>query len=126
MGFEGVMCAETADPDKLARLLRRQKTYCDITQGFSESDIERALKSSGNDVPRAILLLSHLRRDVRVWLPPQYFVNDGGKDAFKGKVMQHVHKTKAPEPLDFGNEDTYKGASFHDNDAEELGATQWK
>jgi hypothetical protein len=76
--------ALTADPDKLATMLKRRKTYCDILQGYQEDDVEWALLKSGNSVPLAILILTVERGSRRVLVPPDFFETRNGRSTMCG------------------------------------------
>jgi hypothetical protein len=69
----GVERAEEVDIQKLNTLAKRQKTYCDIIQGFSRVEIEEALLMAGNSVPLAVLILKTDRGGIRPAIPPSYF-----------------------------------------------------
>ena len=77
--LEGVEEAAVPDGQLLEKFIGRQKTYCDICQGFSEENLASALCKSGNYAPTALLLLAACRQDVRVFFPPQYLLSEGGR-----------------------------------------------
>jgi len=70
--------SKEVDEDRLAALLRRQNTFADVTQGFSETQLKEALLIAGNEVPQAILLLElkSLSSGKKIIIPPQYLVGD--------------------------------------------------
>lgn len=76
--LEDVSRADKVDEDKLAALLRRQNTFADVTQGFSEHQLKESLLIAGNRVPQAIILLElkSLSSGKKVIIPPQYLVGD--------------------------------------------------
>ena len=67
------------DPHIMAKFMGRQKTYCDVCQGFSEEQLASALQKSGNHAPTAILLLAAKRRNVKIFFPPPYLLGEGGR-----------------------------------------------
>jgi len=117
--LRGVVPADVADEVLLTRLQNRQKTYSDVTQGFTHRDLVKALKRSGNDMPKTILILRSMRHNETVMLPPVYLMNEGGEEDFeaKGTVNQHVHKTvRRPSFMQvLGSTSMYAGAAFKDN-----------
>jgi len=120
--LRGVVTADAADEVLLTRLRNRQKTYSDVTQGFTYQDLIKALKRSGNDMPKTILILRSMRHNETVMLPPVYLINHGGDKDFeaKGMVKQHVHKTvRRPSFMQtLGSTMMYAGAAFNDNNRE--------
>eukprot|EP00438_Fugacium_kawagutii_P026930 Skav203298 [mRNA] locus=scaffold2189:91108:92517:+ [translate_table: standard] len=88
--------ASQPDPEILAKFTGRQKTYCDVCQGFSQEDLVSALCRSGNHAPTALLLLASCRQDVKVYLPPQYLLSEGGR------IQQQVMAVSAPTKKGFG------------------------
>lgn len=72
--MRGVRPASVVDEDKLERLIKRTKTYCDITQGYSRKQLEQALLLAGNNVPLALLVLKADRGERRVCIPPSYLL----------------------------------------------------
>ena len=109
--LEGV--EEAAEPDSLllAKFIGRQKTYCDVCQGFSEEDLASALCKSGNYAPTALLLLAACREDVRVFLPPQYLLSEGGR--IKQQVMA-VSAPKSHKNKRFGSFSMFASKPFED------------
>ena len=108
--LEGVEEAAVPDGQLLEKFIGRQKTYCDICQGFSEEDLASALCKSGNYAPTALLLLAACRQDVRVFFPPQYLLSEGGR------VKQQVMAVSAPTSKRFGSKSTYASKPFEDAD----------
>ena len=108
--LEGVEEAAEPGGQLLEKLIGRQKTYCDICQGFSEEDLASALCKSGNYAPTALLLLAACRQDVRVFFAPQYLLSEGGG------VKQQVMAVSAPTIKRFGSESTYASKPFEDAD----------
>ena len=106
--LKGVKEATEPDLSTLARFIGRQKTYCDICQGFSEEDLAAALCKSGNHAPTALLLLSASRRDVRVFCPPQYLLSEGGR------IKQQVMAVAAPKQKTFGSWNMFAPKPFED------------
>ena len=87
--LEGVEEAAVPDGQLLEKFMGRQKTFCDICQGFSEEDLASALCKSGNYAPTALLLLAACRQDVRVFFPlvPRGFPRP--KEGSLGAVLIH-------------------------------------
>ena len=107
--LEGVEEAAVPDGELMEKFMGRQKTYCDICQGFSEEDLASALCKSGNYAPTALLLLAACRQDVRVFFPPQYLLSEGGK------VKQQVMAVSAPtNNKRYGSKSTYASKPFED------------
>ncbi|CAJ1393617.1 unnamed protein product [Effrenium voratum] len=106
--LNGVQAAAEPDPKMLARFLARQKTYCDICQGFSEEALAAALCKSSNHAPTALLLLSACRADVRIWMPPVYFLSEGGR------IQQQVMAVAAPQRRRFGSRSVFASKPFED------------
>jgi catechol 2,3-dioxygenase-like lactoylglutathione lyase family enzyme len=71
--MEGVERAHEVDMAKLEKLAKRQKTYCDIIQGFTKVELAEALLMAGNSVPLAVLILKTDRGGIRPAIPPSYF-----------------------------------------------------
>jgi len=74
-GLKGV----EVDEEKLANLIKRRKTYCDITQNASEEQLIRLLKIHSNHIPAVI-------EDLELWvrtkgsytvIPPAFYERDG-------------------------------------------------
>eukprot|EP00438_Fugacium_kawagutii_P015469 Skav212878 [mRNA] locus=scaffold1006:101956:103305:+ [translate_table: standard] len=106
--LSGVMEAAEPDPEISERFMGRQKTYCDICQGFSNEELASALCRSGNHAPTALLLLAACRQDVKVYLPPQYLLSEGGR------ISQQVMAVSAPTSKRFGSKSVYKSKPFED------------
>jgi hypothetical protein len=70
----GTQRAPYVNESLLHTLLKRRKTYCDITQGYSEAQLVEALLKTGNDVRLALLALKATRGNHRVCIPPSYLV----------------------------------------------------
>ena len=104
----GVEDAAQADPKLMERFIGRQKTYCDICQGFPEEDLASALCKSGNHAPTALLLLAACRQDVKVFLPPQYLLSEGGR------IQQQVMAVSALSRRNFGSRSTFASKPFED------------
>ena len=104
----GVEDAAQADPKLMERFIGRQKTYCDICQGFPEEDLASALCKSGNHAPTALLLLAACRQDVKVFLPPQYLLSEGGR------IQQQVMAVSALSRNNFGSRSTFASKPFED------------
>ena len=98
------------DGQLLEKFIGRQKTYCDICQGFSEEDLASALCKSGNYAPTALLLLAASRQDVRVFFPPQYLLSEGGR------IKQQVMAVSAPTKKSFGSFSMFASKPFEDAD----------
>eukprot|EP00438_Fugacium_kawagutii_P018827 Skav221697 [mRNA] locus=scaffold1494:377357:378613:+ [translate_table: standard] len=107
----GVQEAAQPDADLLEKFTGRQKTYCDITQGFSQEDLKAALCRSGNHAPTALLLLAASRQDVKVYLPPRYLLSEGGR------VQQQVMAVSAPSKKKFGSFSMFASKPFEDAEA---------
>ena len=108
--LEGVEEAAVPDGQLLEKFIGRQKTYCDICQGFSEEDLASALCKSGNYAPTALLLLAACRQDVRVFFPPQYLLSEGGR------IKQQVMAVSAPTERRFGAFSMFASKPFEDAD----------
>ena len=108
--LEGVEEAAVPDGQLLEKFIGRQKTYCDICQGFSEEDLASALCKSGNYAPTALLLLAASRQDVRVFFPPQYLLSEGGR------IKQQVMAVSAPTKKSFGSFSMFASKPFEDAD----------
>merc|ERR1712046_89156 len=87
---------EEVDPDKLDNLVKRSNTYGDICQGFTNTELRRALAMSGNDVPKSILVLRAVREKTGMkYCPPSYLQTDSSgttltrTDSFKMGVHGH-------------------------------------
>ena len=107
--LKGVEEAVRPDVQLMTKFLGRQKTYCDICQGFSVEDLASALCKSGNYAPTALLLLAACRQDVRVFFPPQYLLSEGGR------IKQQVMAVSAPTTRDrFGSKSIYASKPFED------------
>eukprot|EP00438_Fugacium_kawagutii_P018691 Skav214155 [mRNA] locus=scaffold945:32699:34063:- [translate_table: standard] len=104
----GVTEAAQPDPELLARFTGRQKTYCDVCQGFSKEDLVSALCRSGNHAPTALLLLAACRQDVKVYLPPQYLLSEGGR------IPQQVMAVSPPTKKKFGSFAMFSSKPFED------------
>ena len=104
----GVEDAAQADPKLMANFVCRQKTYCDICQGFSEEDLASTLCKSGNHAPTALLLLAACRQDVKVFLPPQYLLSEGGR------IHQQVMAVSALSRRNFGSRSMFASKPFED------------
>ena len=104
----GVEAAAEADPKLMANFVGRQKTYCDICQGFSKEDLASTLCTSGNHAPTALLLLAACRQDVKVFLPPQYLLSEGGR------IQQQVMAVAALSRRNFGSRSTFASKPFED------------
>ena len=104
----GVEEAAQADPKLMERFIGRQKTYCDICQGFPEEDLASALCKSGNHAPTALLLLAACRQDVKVFLPPQYLLSEGGR------IQQQVMAVSALSKRNFGSRSIFASKPFED------------
>lgn len=113
----GVQEATAPDAALLAKFLGRQKTYCDICQGFSKEDLASALCKSGNSAPKALLLLAACRKHVRVCLPPQYLLSEGGR--IKQQVMA-VAAPNSPRRRAFGARSMFASKPFEDADPPSL------
>jgi len=112
--MEGVQAAQEPDEELLERFIGRQKTYCDVCQGFSQEDLAAALCKSGNHAPTALLLLSIHRQEVRVLLPPQYLLSEGGR------IKQQVMRVSAPKrKATFGSFHMFASKPFEDTAAAE-------
>lgn len=81
--MRGVRPASVVDEDKLERLMKRTKTYCDITQGYSRKQLEQALLLAGNNVPLALLVLKADRGERRVCIPPSYLLCQDDREVSK-------------------------------------------
>merc|ERR1712137_233760 len=105
-------CVEEAfqpDPELMSKFIGRQKTYCDICQGFSQEELASALYESGNHAPTAVLLLASCRRNVKILFPPQYLLSEGGR------IKQQVMVVKAQTPRrSFGAFNTFASKPFDD------------
>ncbi|CAJ1406162.1 unnamed protein product [Effrenium voratum] len=112
--LNGVEAAAEPDPKMLARFLARQKTYCDICQGFSDEALAAALCKSANHAPTALLLLSASRADVRIWMPPVYFLSEGGR------IQQQVMAVAAPPRRNFGSCSVFASKPFEDANGRSL------
>ena len=106
--LEGVKEAAVPDGELMEKFMGRQKTYCDICQGFSEEDLASALCKSGNYAPTALLLLAACRQDVRVFFPPQYLLSEGGR------IKQQVMAVSAPTSKIFGSFSMFASKPFED------------
>ena len=106
--LSGVEEADEADPQLMERFMGRQKTYCDVCQGFSQEDLASALCKSGNHAPTALLLLAACRKDVKVFFPPQYLLSEGGR------VQQQVMAVSAPTQKRFGSFSMFASKPFAD------------
>eukprot|EP00438_Fugacium_kawagutii_P006231 Skav208380 [mRNA] locus=scaffold3508:67686:68927:+ [translate_table: standard] len=104
----GVQEAAQPDPELLAKFTGRQKTYCDVCQGFSQEDLVSALCRSGNHAPTALLLLAACRQDVKVYFPPQYLLSEGGR------IPQQVMAVSALSSKRFGSKSVYASKPFED------------
>ena len=111
--LEGVEEAAVPDGQLLEKFMGRQKTYCDICQGFSEEDLASALCKSGNYAPTALLLLAACRQDVRVFFPPQYLLSEGGR--IKQQVMAVSAPTRSTRKS-FGSFSMFASKPFEDAD----------
>ena len=111
--LEGVEEAAVPDGQLLEKFIGRQKTYCDICQGFSEEDLASALCKSGNYAPTALLLLAACRQDVRVFFPPQYLLSEGGR--IKQQVMAVSAPTRSTRKS-FGSFSMFASKPFEDAD----------
>ena len=109
--LEGVEEAAVPDGELMEKFMGRQKTYCDICQGFSEEDLASALCKSGNYAPTALLLLAACREDVRVFYPPQYLLSEGGR------IKQQVMAVLAPTRRNFGSFSMFASKPFEDADS---------
>ena len=110
--LKGVEEAVRPDAQLMTKFLGRQKTYCDICQGFSVEDLASALCKSGNHAPTALLLLAACRQDVRVFFPPQYLLSEGGR------VKQQVMAVSAPaKTKSFGAFSMFASKPFEDVEA---------
>eukprot|EP00438_Fugacium_kawagutii_P013821 Skav210612 [mRNA] locus=scaffold234:231133:232377:+ [translate_table: standard] len=107
----GVQEAAEPDPELLARFTGRQKTYCDVCQGFSQEDLKAALCKSGNYAPSALLLLAASRQDVKIYMPPQYLLSEGGR------VQQQVMAVSASSKKKFGSFSMFSSKPFEDAEA---------
>eukprot|EP00438_Fugacium_kawagutii_P006676 Skav219088 [mRNA] locus=scaffold1574:86648:91000:+ [translate_table: standard] len=112
----GVQEAAQPDPELLAKFTGRQKTYCDVCQGFSEEDLVSALCRSGNHAPTALLLLASCRQDVKVYLPPQYLLSEGGR------IQQQVMAVSAPTKKSFGTFTMFASKPFEDAEPQSSGS----
>ena len=67
------------DEIKLANLIKRRKTYCDITQNATESQLRRLLKTHRNDIPQVIEELELWVRTKGSYtvIPPGFYERDG-------------------------------------------------
>ena len=88
-----VMEAAQPDPEIFQRFVGRQKTYCDVCQGFSKEELAAALCRSGDHAPAALLL------------------SEGGR------ISQQVMAVSAPAQKDFGSKSVYSSKPFEDADA---------
>lgn len=74
------MCGEmaTVDPEKLAKLVKRQKTYGDITQSATVGQLELLLSLCNNDIPEVIKALMEKAKTAggRTYKPPAFFDRD--------------------------------------------------
>ena len=108
--LEGVEEAAEPDGQLLEKFMGRQKTYCDLCQGFSQEELASALCKSGNYAPTALLLLAACRQDVRVFFPPQYLLSEGGR------IKQQVMAVSAPTQRKFGSFSMFASKPFEDAD----------
>merc|ERR1712156_13658 len=65
--------------EKYQNLIKRQKTYGDITQNASPEELENLLRYHENNVPEVILALEKkiLMNKRRKYTPPAFFCRDG-------------------------------------------------
>eukprot|EP00438_Fugacium_kawagutii_P009595 Skav222513 [mRNA] locus=scaffold2265:212421:213806:+ [translate_table: standard] len=112
----GVKEAAQPEPELLAKFTGRQKTYCDVCQGFSQEDLVSALCRSGNHAPTALLLLAACRQDVKVYLPPQYLLSEGGR------IQQQVMAVSAPTKKRFGTFTMFASKPFEDAEPQSSGS----
>ena len=94
-----VALAKEPDASILQNFLNRQKTYYDVLQGFSLSELEAALCKSGNSAPLALLLLAMNRRSAKVAMPPQYMLSEGGRIRQQVMVLRPPSIEDHPEKL---------------------------
>jgi len=70
---------EEACVDKLSNLMSRKGIWGDKIQGYSEEDMVDALKTSGNDVPLALLILEDKYGSDLYFVPPAFVTMDGAR-----------------------------------------------
>mmetsp|Transcript_131519 Transcript_131519/g.366533 ORF Transcript_131519/g.366533 Transcript_131519/m.366533 type:complete len:465 (-) Transcript_131519:84-1478(-) len=111
--LEDAQMAEEADPHILQNFLNRQKTYCDVPQGFTKQQLVDALCLAGNSAPLAVLILLRERQRIRIYHPPQYLLSEGGK------VKQQVFKLARRFSMmkeSLGTDKMFASKPFFDND----------
>ncbi|XP_063712181.1 uncharacterized protein LOC134840348 [Symsagittifera roscoffensis] len=71
--------AAKADPVKLRNLLKRRKTYGDITQNATDLQIQRLLVRHDNEVPKVIASLEEWVQTKRTqtYIPPAFYDKEG-------------------------------------------------
>ena len=77
--YEADSSSVQVDEVKLARLVKRRKTYCDITQNSTEDQLVRLMRKHTNHIPAVV-------EDLELWvrtkgsytcIPPAFYERDG-------------------------------------------------
>jgi len=115
----GTQRAASVNKDILHTLQKRRKTYCDITQSYSEEQLVEALLKTGNDVRLALLALKADRGRQRVCIPPSYLAptSDDSPKAVSESIQPHSFFMPVVRCGPEGSGDLVKSKGFFDRDA---------